>query len=494
MDTVETARHVIRILGLIGAITVGTTAQSAVGTTKQIEQAIASRQFPRALQLVDRALRRDPRDPHVWTFRGAVLSGLGARHDALEAYRRALTFRPSYIPALEGAAQIQYTGGDPEAETILERIVKLQPANEVAHAMLGELAYGRHDCNTAVAHFVRAGEQKKANPDVLSHFGGCLFQLKRPYDAAGVFRQALSRAPDDANLRFNMGLSLLEANQPGEAVELLQPLTQTLVPEADSLTVLAEAYESAGQTANAISALRRAVELYPREPQHYRLLAALCIRHDAYGLANEIVDAGIHNAPDSAILYTMRGLLYALTGQVDKAGAAFDDATRVAPGDADGRLGLAITLFSAARFAESARVLREVLVRDPRDARANYFLARVLLRESNDPGSPEFEEAKAAVASALMSKPDFAQALLLEAKIYLKLHRESDAIRVLEKTVQLDPTSGSAIYQLSIAYSRAGRKEDAAKMRSRILDLLVSERTQKRVHLAKIVQDNPSQD
>jgi predicted Zn-dependent protease len=307
-----------------------------------------------------------------------------------------------------------------------------------------------------------------------------------------VFHRAVSLDPADTNAQFNLGLSLLEAGRPIEAIAILRSLADKPLPDSDVLSLLAESYESAGQTQKAIEVLRRAAGLYPQDPQHYQFLAALCVKHDSYDLASEVLDVGIAKVPNSADLQTMRGLLFMLTGRPEKAEAAFNEATRVAPDESWGRLGRAVALFSSGQYAESIRVLREQLARDPDDPQINYFLARVLLCQSEDPESPEFQEAKADLRKALVKAPNFTQALSLEAKIYLKLHRDADAIVDLERAISVDPRFGTAIYQLSRIYARTGRKAESARLFAKVDALLASERTHQRVHLAR-TEDGPLQ-
>jgi len=479
------------ILAVSGLIAV---AQQAQGPASPgiIENAIQTQHFPLALQLIDTALRSQSRDWHLWTLRGRVLSVLKRQIEALESYRRAIALQPHYLPAIEGVAEIQYSRDDPHAVETLSQVLRLDPDNQAAHAMLGELAYERHNCEEAVAHFERASSQLNTRREALVHFGACLFELKRPGSAAEVFQRALALDRTDMSIQFDLGLSLLEAKRPMEAIDVLRPLAEKPMPESDALSLLAESYESVQQTQKAIEVLRRAAGLYPQDPQHYQLLAALCIKHDAYDLAGEVLDAGIAKLPDSADLQTMRGLLFMLTGQTERAEESFDEATRLAPEESWGRLGRGIALFSSGQLAESIEVLRKQLARHPEDPRANYFLARVLLHQSDDPGTSEFEEAKIHLHKALVAAPDFTQALFLEAKIYLKLHRDADAIIDLQRAVALDPTFGSAIYQLSRAYARTGRTAEAASLNKRIHALLVSERTHQTVHLAS-TGDGPSQ-
>jgi tetratricopeptide (TPR) repeat protein len=185
-----------------------------ISTGDPIEQAIANRQFPRALQLADAALRHLPRDWRLLTLRGRVLSILERRTEALEAYRRAIKFQPSYLPALEGAAEIEYFGGHPQARETLNRIIALQPANQAAHAMLGELAYGRQDCRDAVPHFELASNQVNREREALMHLGACLFELNQTdkisnvleAPAGGVLRRRLAQVVEVVLIGLLLGV------------------------------------------------------------------------------------------------------------------------------------------------------------------------------------------------------------------------------------------------------------------------------------------------
>jgi cytochrome c-type biogenesis protein CcmH/NrfG len=436
---------------------------------------MVERHFDRALEILNSALAQHPADYHLWTLRGRVLFSMNRQADALEAYRHAIRLQPSCIPALEGAAEIEYDSGNARAEETLGRIVTLEPENQPAHAMLAELAYERHDCKDAVVHFGRAPNPVNQKPEALQQFGACLFKLNQPERAAAMFGRAVALDPANTDAAFDLGLSLLEAKRPAEAIDALRPLANTPVPESDVLNLLGEAYESAHQTPEAITVLRRAVELYPEDPQNYQFLASVCVKHYAYGIAGEVLDAGIVRLPASATLRTMRGLVFMLTGQKRDAEQSFNEATQLAPQDSYGRLGMGIALSFSGEAKDSANVLRAQLARNPKDADANYFLAQVLLQQSSEPGTPKFEEARAALRKALAAKPDFIQARFLEAKIDLQLHHDSDAIANLERTVELDPTFGNAIYLLLQAYARTGRKEVAEKLAIRLHDIMASQ-------------------
>jgi predicted Zn-dependent protease len=68
--------------------------------------------------------------------------------------------------------------------------------------------------------------------------------------AVALLRQALERDPESAQLRLDLGLALLKAGQPAEAIE---PLTAAAAKEnsEDAHVYLAEAYAALGRNSDA---------------------------------------------------------------------------------------------------------------------------------------------------------------------------------------------------------------------------------------------------
>src|SRR5579863_2241656 len=78
----------------------------------QITSALRAGNPAAAVQLADQGLAASPNDPQLWTLKGIALSAQKNTEKALDAYHHALKVAPNYLPALEGAAQIQYEAGD----------------------------------------------------------------------------------------------------------------------------------------------------------------------------------------------------------------------------------------------------------------------------------------------------------------------------------------------------------------------------------------------
>jgi tetratricopeptide (TPR) repeat protein len=77
-----------------------------------IVSALRSREFDKALQLLQPALQSAPNNHQLWTFQGLAYSGKGEQKSALGSYQKALKSSPDYLPALEGAAQLEYEAGN----------------------------------------------------------------------------------------------------------------------------------------------------------------------------------------------------------------------------------------------------------------------------------------------------------------------------------------------------------------------------------------------
>jgi len=86
-------------------------AQTRIDQADRIASALRNQQFDKALDLLVPALEKSPTDPQLWTMQGAAYAGENLNDDALASFHKALRFSPDYLPALRGAAQIEYQAG-----------------------------------------------------------------------------------------------------------------------------------------------------------------------------------------------------------------------------------------------------------------------------------------------------------------------------------------------------------------------------------------------
>jgi len=426
-------------------------------------------EFSAALQVCDEGLRSEPRSHQLLTLKGIALQGLGENRESLAAFRRAQALNPKFLPALQGAAQLEYQLHDPNCRKTLEALLQLRP-EPIVHAMLAVLAFEQKDCATALKHYDSAGEN--ANQPVIKwQRATCYFQLQDWDSAARQFRELLN-LKEDNRIRFNLGLAETRAGRHAEAIAVLTALRSQA--DADGLSLLASAYEANGQTPNALEVLREAIARFPLEERLYADLATICLDHNAIPLGVEVLDAGTRNLPRSARLQALLGVLHARGEQRDKAEAAFKLAEQLDPDAGYGRVGLAVAMMESGAVDDAIRLLREQNRRTPGDPRVSLTLAQALLQKDSSPA--EMKEAHTLLQDLIARQPDNARAHSLHGKLYLRRDETVEAARALERAISLDPSDRNSTYQLMTVYRKQGRLREAVILQNKVQKLLDDER------------------
>lgn len=430
----------------------------------------------KALEAVDAAMAQAPGDARLWTLRGLTLTGLKRPVEALAAYRKALDIDPQFIAALQGAAEIEYRTRRPAARRTIERIVALDPANRVGHAMLGALAFERRDCGAAVAAFERSGAAIDHNAAALDQFAHCLYVIGRHLDAAAMFDRLQALAPREPGPRIKAALALHAAGRFSDALARVQPLADVPGAGAPVIDLAADLYDSLDRVAEAIALLRGALARTPAEESHYVTLGSICLKRESYDLAREIIDVGLRHLPRSAALHTMRGVVHAQLGDFARASDDFDSASRLRPDRPLGGVGRSLALQQTGQIEESIVVLRQEVARHPRDAPTLFLLAQALVRGGLTQGSPAAREAETALRRAVDLAPDFGEAHAELGKLCLKIGESGRAVTHLRRAIALTPTDRTATYSLLLALRQAGLEAEIPAVAARLRELMAQER------------------
>lgn len=436
---------------------------------EEIRDLIRRGDFAAALSACQAVLKKQPDHFQVWSLQGIALQGIGRNRDSLDSFRQALDIHPSFLPALQGAAQLEYQLQDPKARQTLEKLLRFRPEPTV-HAMLGALAFEAKQCRTSLDQYASAGDAAN-HPLIKWQRGVCYFQLEQWDAAADQFRQLLT-LKDDTRLRFNLGLAEFQAKRFPESITALLPLrTQA---DADGLSLLASAYEANKQTPEALEVLREAIARFPLEERLYADLATICLDHQALALGVEILEAGARNLPQSARLQALLGVLLVRSEQREKAELSFRQAEKLAPEAGYGRIGLAVTLMESGAVDEAIVLLREQAGGSVPDPRLHLTLAQALLQKDSSPA--EWKEAHALLTGILVRQPNHARAHSLLGKLFLRRGELVRAAQSLETSIQLDPSDRNTVYQLLTVYRKQGRLKDATALQARVQQLLDEER------------------
>ncbi len=453
----------------LSALPVGVGGQTGTESLNSITSAMQNHDFQRALQLLGPALEKSPRNPQLWTFRGLAYSGEHDSKSALASYKHAITISPDYLPALEGAAQIEYEGGDRDAVPLLRHILRLRPDDATPHAMLAVLAEKNNDCSTAVENYAASGPLLNSQPEALRGYGICLLKLNRPDKAIAVFQQLVDAAPENSRLRQGLASVQLAAAKPNDAIATLRPLL-VAGPDVNTMRIAAAAFEAKKDTPSAVKILHDAIVKDPRQIGLYADFAEIALDHQSFQAGVEMINAGIRLMPEAAPLYLARGVLYVQLAQYESAEADFEKAEQLDP-----KMGMSAAaqgmLAEEQNQKDPNRALETVhtkLAKHPGDAFLWYLQAAILSQRSPDRGSPDFEKGLDSAKRAVALQPSLEAAHNVLAKYYLDAGQNALAAKECHLVLEKKPSDQSALYHLIVALRKTGDQSEIPDLLKRL--------------------------
>ena len=445
-------------------------AQTTSSPASQVTSALRSGNPAQAVQLADQGLAAAPNDPQLWALKGIALSEQKQTKEALDAFHHALQLSPNYLPALEGAAQIQYEAGDEEAVTLLQRIAQLRPADPTSHAMLGALAYKQGNCADAVAEFEKSQRLIDTQSGALQDYGACLIRLQEPAKAVDVFQRLLTSNPDDPRARRALATVQLAANKARESLDTLKPLLESGNPDAAVLQLAASAHESLGETPEAVKLLHDAVLKDPQRVSLYVDFANIAFTHQSFQAGIEMTNSGIKRVPEAAPLYLARGVLYVQTGDFDHAEADFAKAEQLDPSHS--AAGIAQGLVAEEKHQDdpdkALAVVKAKLAQSPNDGFLYYLQAAIIQQKAPAAGSAEFQHGIDSAKKAIFLQPTLANAHDVLANFYLQAGQTDAAIAECRAALQQNSKDQTALYRLIVALRKTENKSEIPELLKRL--------------------------
>lgn len=440
---------------------------------ENIQAAIQSKQYDQALASVNAFLENAPNDERLLTLQGMALAGLGKQEDALHAYNSALRNSPNFLPALEAAAELEYSRGSSRALPLLRRILKIRPADPTANAMLGTLAYRNQDCSVAVIHFAKSAQFIRDWQGALEQYAECLVALDRLQEAIPIFADILQKSPDDVHARYRLAVVQMATHHTDNALETLQPLLVSEKQESYVLDLAALAYEDKLDTPRAVQLLRNAIIADPTVVKYYLDFATLAFTHGSFETGIEMMTVGIQHIPDAGALFMARGVLRMQVADYSESEDDFRRAYTLDPSLSSS--GIAIGMAAAQRgdLDKALKTTEAQLKKHPEDAFLQYMKASILTQQGAIPGSRNFEAALEAALEATKRNPKFVLARDSLADLYMQSGAFDQAIIQSRLALKTDPSDQTAVYHLlqSLRHKGAGTHQEVADLAKRLVSL-----------------------
>ena len=224
-----------------------------------------------------KALQMDPDDAN-WHFNLAVsLWKSNQVPEAVEEFDKTCDLDPNESKWFGHlAAELPQTGDLDEATVKLDiacyrKSLSLDPSDAKVQAALGVALFRDGQAQEGYEHLQRAVEMDPGFADGHNELATALAKMGRVEDAVVEVQKAIALSPSSAEYRYNLGFALELRGDLAGAIEAFQKSVElSQGKDIRCLAALAEAYDKAGRSAEAIRSARQAVDLAVQEHDQQR--------------------------------------------------------------------------------------------------------------------------------------------------------------------------------------------------------------------------------
>jgi tetratricopeptide (TPR) repeat protein len=468
----------------------------------------------------------------------------GARDDVARHAEAALKHNPEHVGSKILLAELLWQDKRDEAGTLklLQAVTAAgapASAQELvdAHTLTGHVNLARSRISHAEAAYGQALRIDPKSAGALNGLGDALYRAGRYSEALARFEAAAQADPDEIGAKLGVAKTKLALERIRDSVDMLKKLREQhpksslvnywfgRVQEAagdrqqaeiayraaiasgqssdavvDAYVALALLLNQLGRAEDAQKALSEAKDKYKDSPALYKAFGELALSQSRNGAAIEAFESALKLDPDDVVakyrlgvalrlerrfddaakmfdavaavdreypgLALERGLLFEASGKSAEALKAYEAALAKAPTDPDLMLRVGCGKTAAGRPEQAVELLRKVLIQRPNSAETNHCLGRALLLEGKN-----LAEALRLLERAVELDPHRAEHHLYVGWAANEAGRVARAESALAQALSLDKGLGDAYWQRGVLRYRQGAVKDAVEDLRRAIEL-----------------------
>ncbi|ODV11007.1 MAG: hypothetical protein ABT20_06835 [Rubrivivax sp. SCN 70-15] len=457
----------------------------------QVRLTAGGGKIDQALVDVDKIIADNPKSPDAWQLKGELLwAGKADLDGATKAFRECLVLSPRDLYAHTALISLMLQKQDvPGFRAQLAELKKAAPNSIQAHFFDAQLALIDKDYKRA-----RDGAQQllkvlPENVSVLQLAGAIEFEGGSLLLAASDFTKALQLAPNLPLARRLLAETQLRSGEPGKALDTLAPLLSAPNPNAEVLSIAAQAHMQQGDLAGAENYFSQAAKVDPSDPKIRTALAlaeiakgnadtgfaqlelltkddkstyadlaliSARLRQGNLDAAMTAVDRLQAKLPDKPLPSLIRGRILEQRKDLAGARAAYDNALVIDKAYYPAIAALAGLDAAQGKFDAALKRFEDVLARDPTNYRA--LLAVVELRQRGGAKPAEIDKL---LADAVRSHPDQADPRLMLIAHRLAQHDAQSALTAAQDAAAAMPDNLQVLDALGQAQLAAGDVQQA---------------------------------
>ena len=393
-----------------------------------------------------------------------AVDGQGQRATALiESTLQAL---PEHAPTLLLKARLLARPGTlPDAIALVSAMVKRDPANVEAWQLLGDLRlYGNRDTAPAAAAYGKVLGLRPA--DAAAHASLIFIHLVLS-DLAAARKQleAMNKVlPEHPQTKFLAARIAFLGGDPAKSRVLVQQLLRAAPDNVDLLEFAGAVELQLNSPLQAETYLSKALVKSPDLPSVRRLLADTYLRTGKSARALEVLRPNIDRSAPDVLSLNLAGEAHLLSGDIAKAEAFFQKASKLAPSDPKSKTALALTLLAKGQTELAFTELRALAASAP-DTLPDMALISALFRRQ------KLDEALLAIDGLERKQPKKPTAANLRGRVQLARRDLPTARKSFEQALQVDPAFVPAIFSLALIDVAEGKVPQAEKRYAALLQL-----------------------
>lgn len=447
-----------------------------------------------------RLSREAPRYAASYNLLGVCAVHDGDRHQAESYFRTSISFDPGFVEARINLGLTLFQQQKTAAAVVqLREALRLDPKNVTALYRLGQAEFTLGSKSDAVMHLGQANQLAPQSSDIALSLITALFAAGEAPRANTILQTIIH---DQGDIGVIISASLI-ATKAGEQLIARQGLDKALsLSVTAQATVLDLAREAAarrdynltrtlltatqnyqenlsewnallgyamyqlGDPGDALTYLRRAIELDPTIEDYYIKIGELLLRYGSDEAAIDFFNAGLARLPNSALLYFGLAVSYwSHARNLQLAAENLDKALRLDP-EFEPALSLLCELHYRQHEWRELQDTARRLIQQKLGASTGYYYEAVALFDGDVAQSRDerIRESRDLLERSLKLRPDFADAHIAMGKLLLETGQVDQSIREFERVIKLRPDEATGYYHLAMAYRRAGDKERAAQL------------------------------
>jgi putative PEP-CTERM system TPR-repeat lipoprotein len=375
-----------------------------------------------AQRYVEEAIAKDPKNPEVFMFKGAMLRAAGKGEEALAAYDQALALKPDHRTAHVEKAYVEIGMGKYDAaKADLAAAAKTSPGSVLVtytHALL-DYSQGKYaEALEALQKVLRVAPDHL--PTILLA-GATEMNLGATQQAEQHLRKYLESNPDNVFARKLLAQTLLKSAQPDDAVAALAPALKGDSQDAQLLALAGESYMQVKDFKNASSYFEKASALTPK----------------------------------AAVLHTSLGLSQLNQGERDKGMNELELAASLDPKSLNAGIALVQAQLNLKNYDKALAAAQALAKQQPDNPQVHNLEGVVELAKGERAG------ARAAFAKAVALQPNFFPAITNLARLDMQDHQPEAAKKHFLALLEKDQKNFGAMAGLADIALAQGKPDEA---------------------------------